>query len=147
MEAPPILSLEDEPDDLAFIRRALRRSNLANPLISATTVEQAQRICTSGTPPVLVLVDVNLTGRSGLDFLEWLRAQPQPLGGTPAVIFTGSTDRTDELRANALGSSLYLGKPATEHVLAYAITAFGLVTKTSEGGGDERRWLTRKPDN
>ena len=143
MEAPPILALENDPDDLTFIRRALKRARISNPLLTATTVDQAQKLCAANTDIVLALVDVDLNGRSGLDFLQWLRNQPPPLGNTPAVIFTGSTDRTDELRATALGSSLYLGKPATEHVLAYAITAFGLVAKTS---GDEGKWLTRRPD-
>jgi CheY-like chemotaxis protein len=144
IDAPPILALEDESDDLSFIRRALKKADIANPLLTATTVGEGQKLCAANPHLVLALVDVNLNGPSGLDFLEWLRAQPRPLGDTPAVIFTGSNDRTDELRATALGKSLYLGKPATQDVLTYAITAFGLVTKTAVRGGT-RKWLTRHP--
>jgi CheY-like chemotaxis protein len=147
MDAPPILALEDEPDDLQFVRRALKKAGLANPLLTATTVEQAQRLCTTNPTFVLVLLDVYLKGRSGLDFLEWLRAQPAPLGETPVVILTVSTDLAHERRASALRGSLFLGKPATEEVLADAIVAFGLVKTTVVSGGARRRWLAPRSDD
>ena len=142
MEPAPILLLEDEPDDVRFVRRALQQSDLINPLRVVTTRDEAEHACTADGRPVLVLLDIYLGGEpSGLDFLEWLRAQPGPLGHTPVVIFTVSSDDTHRRRAASLRSSLFLGKPATEEVLADAITAFGLVRTTEIRRGQRRRWL------
>ena len=141
MAARPILLVEDEPDDMQFVRRALKRAELVNPLLIATSVEEAQTHCRDGVIPVLVLLDVYLKRRSGLEFLEWLRDQPPPLNDTPVVIFSMSTDGTHRTRAQALRSSLFLGKPATEEVLADAIAAFGLVRTTEVHQGRRLRWL------
>ena len=142
MEPAPILLVEDEPDDVRFVKRALQRAELANPLLIASTPEEAEQACTSNGRPVLVLLDVYLHGEaSGLEFLEWLRAQPKPLSDTPVVIFSVSMDQTHRVRAEALRSSLFLGKPATEEVLSDAITAFGLVRTTEIRHGKRRRWL------
>lgn len=142
MEPAPILLVEDEPDDVRFVKRALQRAELINPLVIASTRGEAERACLADGAPVLVLLDVYLQRDSGLDFLEWLRAQPKPLGDTPVVIFSVSTDHSHRVRAEALRGSLFLGKPATEEVLADAITAFGLVRTTEIKRGKRRRWLT-----
>jgi CheY-like chemotaxis protein len=142
VEPAPILLVEDEPEDVRFVKRALQRAELANPLVVASTVREAEDWCTRGRSPVLVLLDVYLQGEdSGLDFLEWLRAQPKPLGETPVVIFSVSTDQTHRVRAEGLRSALFLGKPATEEVLTDAVTAFGLVRTTEIRRGKRRRWL------
>ena len=145
VEPAPILLVEDEPDDVRFVKRALQRAELVNPLLIASTTEEAERACTSDGDPVLVLLDVYLHGEdTGLDFLAWLRAQPKPLGDTPVVIFSVSMDQTHRVRAEALRSALFLGKPATEEVLSDAITAFGLVRTTEIRRGKRRRWLARR---
>ena len=142
MEPAPILLVEDEPDDVRFVKRALQRAELANPLVVTSTVAEAEEWCTSDPRPVLVLLDVYLNGDdSGIDFLEWLRAQPKPLSDTPVVIFSVSMDQTHRVRAEGLRSALFLGKPATEEVLSDAITAFGLVRTTEIRRGKRRRWL------
>jgi CheY-like chemotaxis protein len=145
VEPAPILLVEDEPDDVRFVERALQRAQLDNPLIVVATTEEAERACTADGGPVLVLLDVYLQGRDrGLTFLEWLRSQSRPLADTPVVIFSVSTDQTHRVRAQSLRSSLFLGKPATEEVLVDAITAFGLVRATEVRGGKRRRWLAAR---
>jgi CheY-like chemotaxis protein len=143
MEAPPILLVEDEPDDVRFVQRALKQADLENPLVIAPTVTDAQKLC-AAEPPVLVLLDVYLQRRSGLDFLAWLRAQPQPTSDTPVVILSSSMDQTHRSRAQALRASLFLGKPVTEEMLAEAIVAFGLVRTTEVKRGRRRRWLAAR---
>ena len=138
----PILLVEDEPEDVRFVKRALQRAELENLLVVASTLQEAKDWCGSNPRPVLVLLDVYLHGEdSGLDFLEWLRAEPQPLGNTPVVIFSVSMDQAHRARAERLRSALFLGKPATEEVLSDAITAFGLVRTTEIRSGKRRRWL------
>jgi two-component system, response regulator len=145
MDIPAVLIVEDEPNDIEFVTRALRKADLENPLVLATTVEHAQQLCLQSAP-VLVILDLYLTGKSGLEFLEWLRAQPQPLRDVPVVIFSVSTDRTHQLRAKALRPSLFLGKPATEDVLMDAVQAFGLVRTVFAKGSSRRRWLDRREE-
>jgi CheY-like chemotaxis protein len=147
MKAPPILIVEDEPDDLRLITRALGRADVSNPVVTASSVEEAQRHCNGGPVPVLVLLDVYLGARTGLEFLEWLRTQAPPLGRTPVVVFTVSSDGSHRLRAQALGGTLFLGKPVTEQVLADAILAFGLERATVVRGGERRRWLAPRDDD
>lgn len=142
MEPAPILLVEDEPDDVRFVERALLRAKLDNPLVVASTVRQAKAACGGDPLPVMVLLDVYLQGAdSGLEFLEWLRRRPKPLADTPVVIFSVSTDQAHRTRASALHTALFLGKPATEEVLADAIAAFNLVKTTEIRGGKQRRWL------
>jgi len=147
VEPAPILLVEDEPDDVRFVQRALQRAELDNPLIVASTVQEAKAACTANGTPVLVLLDVYLQGTDrGLDFLAWLRRRAKPLGETPVLILSVSTDQAHRARALALKTALFLGKPATEEVLADAITAFGLVRTTEIRGGKQRRWLANRRD-
>lgn len=141
---PTVLVIDDDPDDVQFVRRAFKKADLANPLLIASTVEQAQELCSTGPAPVLVILDVYLQGRSGLEFLEWLRAQPQPLCEAPVIVLSVSTDKTHQLRAQDLRTSLFLGKPATEEVLTDAVQAFGLVRTTAFNGSARRRWLASR---
>ena len=145
MEPAPILLVEDEPDDVRFVERALQRAQLDNPLIVVSTVRDAKTACTANGTPVMVLLDIYLQGtEGGLDFLAWLRGRAKPLGTIPVLILSVSTDERHRTQSAALQSALFLGKPATEEVLVDAITAFGLVRTTEIRGGKRRRWLTSR---
>ena len=60
--------------------------------------------------PVLVLLDLKLPRRSGLEVLEWIRAQTG-LKRLPVVVLTSSKEATDVNRAYDLGANSYLVKP------------------------------------
>ena len=62
--------------------------------------------------PALLLLDLNLPGTSGLDLLEWLRKQPEPLKELPVIILTSSRDTEDIDRAYELGATSYMAKPS-----------------------------------
>jgi CheY-like chemotaxis protein len=143
VEPAPILLVEDDPDDVRFVERVLRRAQLDNPLIVVSTIRKAKAACAGESPPVLVLLDVYLQGTDiGLEFLDWLRRRRKPLADTPVVILSVSTDQGHRARATSLQTALFLGRPATEEVLADAISAFRLVRTTEIRGGKRRRWLT-----
>jgi response regulator RpfG family c-di-GMP phosphodiesterase len=67
-----ILLVEDEADDASFVRRALRKSNIANALIVRATADEAsiQLGRVDGEPhPALAIIDIYLPGKeSGLAF-------------------------------------------------------------------------------
>jgi len=60
--------------------------------------------------PVLVLLDLKLPRRSGLEVLAWIRGQPG-LKRLPAVVLTSSKESVDINRAYDLGANSYLVKP------------------------------------
>jgi len=61
--------------------------------------------------PELIILDVKMPRLNGFDVLAWLKSQPRHRA-TPVVIFSGSDDHGDVLRAYLLGASCYMVKPA-----------------------------------
>ena len=144
----PLLIVEDDPDDIIFIRRALAQAKIANPLVVHSRAADAraylQQLDASGLP-VLCIVDVYLpNGESGLEFLSWLRRQAPPLGDLPAMMFTVSTSPSHKMEASALRSVIFLSKPATEDMLTNAVLALGFVITTTASGAGTRRVVDRR---
>jgi CheY-like chemotaxis protein len=115
----PILLIEDSPDDQVLIRRAFRKANLLNPLHVAEDGDVAVAYLggeagyadrTAHPLPAIVLLDLKLPRRSGLEVLAWIRAQPV-IGSTPVVVLTSSRESADVKRAYELGANSYLVKP------------------------------------
>ena len=62
--------------------------------------------------PALILLDLNLRGQDGCDFLKRLRSDPR-FTTIPVVIFTTSDDQQDLARCYASGANGYVVKPGT----------------------------------
>lgn len=115
----PILLVEDDENDVLLIRRAFSRAGIANPLEIARDGDQALDYLAGDGPyrdrqryplPAVVLLDLKLPRRSGLEVLAWLRGQ-LGLRRLPVVVLTSSNDRGDINRAYDLGANSYLVKP------------------------------------
>jgi CheY-like chemotaxis protein len=123
-----ILYVEDEADDVFFMRTAFRRLGMET---SFEAVEDGGRAISylSGQPPfddrerhplpVCLLLDLNLPVRSGFEVLAWLREQPG-LKELPVVIFSSSGRLEDRERAQQLGTTDYLLKPTSGMDFAHA---------------------------
>ena len=75
--------------------------------------------------PSLVLLDLKLPYRHGLEILEWLRQQkdlPQPF----VAVLTGSNEPSDLKKAYDLGGNTYLVKPPSAQMIYDIITQFKL---------------------
>ena len=152
-EAPaarPILLVEDEADDVEFVRRALGSAHIVNPLVIRAREYEAREYLTGAAGesqlPAVILVDVYLRGsRSGLEFLDWVRSQPEPVRGLPVMILTVSTDHTHQARASKLGAALFLFKPITADVLVEGLQRLGLVVTRSGSGSSERAMIEAGP--
>jgi CheY-like chemotaxis protein len=116
---PTILVVEDNLTDVMLIRRAFAKANLENPLhvlghgdaavdYLAGRGEYADRA--QFPLPALILLDLKLPRRSGLEVLDWLRGQ-EMLRRIPAVVLTSSKQSRDVDRAYDLGANSYLVKP------------------------------------
>ena len=66
----------------------------------------------SPSRPSLILLDLNLRGQDGCDFLKRLRSNPR-FAAIPVVIFTTSDDPHDLARCYASGANGYVVKPGT----------------------------------
>ena len=129
-----ILLVEDNPNDVILIERAFRKANIANPLQRVTDGEQAVAYLAGERPyaerarcplPVLMLLDLKLPRKSGLEVLEWLRDQPS-LKRLPVIVLTSSKEAVDINRAYELGANSYLVKPMAFDDLLNMIKALNL---------------------
>jgi CheY-like chemotaxis protein len=115
----PVLLVEDDEDDAFLIRRAFRQSGLPNAVQHVEDGDEAVAYLSGKGEhadrarfplPGLILLDLKLPRRSGLEVLAWIRAQPG-VGRTPVVVLTSSRERSDVDGAFELGASGYLVKP------------------------------------
>ena len=116
-----ILLAEDDPNDVLLIQRALQRSHIANPLQVVRDGADAVAYLNGDLQyadreryplPVLLLMDLKMPRKSGLEVLEWLRQQTGGLRRLPVVVLTSSNQSLDINRAYDLGANSYLVKPA-----------------------------------
>ncbi|HEV7367855.1 response regulator [Arenibaculum sp.] len=142
-EPKPILLVEDDPDDQLLIRRAFTKARLLNPLRVVGDGDAAVDYLSGAEGyadrhanplPALLLLDLKLPRRSGLEVLEWLRSRPAPMGRTPVVVLTSSKESADVDRAYELGANSYLVKPVDFDGLLDMIKTAGLYwTVLNEG--------------
>ncbi len=128
------LLVEDDPDHVLLIQRAFAKAGLVNPLRIVRDGEEAIDYLAghgdfadrSRHPlPSLVLLDIKLPKRSGLEVLQWLRGQAA-FRMTPVVMLTSSADSDDIARAYALGVSSYLVKPVLFDDLLTMVKSAGM---------------------
>ena len=111
-----ILHVEDEQNDVLLIARAFRKAETSAQIQVVNDGEQAVNYLSGGGPssprplPSLVLLDLKLPRKSGLEVLEWIRSQPG-LKRIPVVMLTSSRQPIDINRAYDLGVNAYLVKP------------------------------------
>lgn len=131
LRAEPIVLIEDSSADVFFVRHALQKARIVNPLLVFGSATEARRHLDASGPeehPVLFILDVQLdNNESGIDFLRWLRAQPAPLADAPAMIVSASDDPADRKDSDLLGAAHFLRKPVTEEALTHAVQALGFV--------------------
>lgn len=129
-----ILLVEDDSNDILFIQRAFRQANLNNTIHivrdgdDAVAYLSGEGIYTSRETyplPLLILLDLKLPRRSGLEVLEWLREQPI-LKRIPVVILTSSKESIDVNHAYDLGVNCYLHKPVKFDALIKMVEAIDI---------------------
>jgi CheY-like chemotaxis protein len=108
-----VLLVEDDPGDALMIREALDDSAFAVRLARARSGQQALRFLRRAETrlPDVILLDLSLPGRRGLEVLADLKADRR-LSRIPVVIVTASRRPADRRRCHDLGASGYIVKPA-----------------------------------
>jgi CheY-like chemotaxis protein len=118
-----VLLVEDDEADALIIREAFEYHKIRNRLHVVTDGEEALRFLRKVPPyadvprPGLILLDVNLPRRGGLEVLAELKADPDLLM-LPVVMLTSSRAEEDILRSYSLHANAYVSKPVDfEHFI------------------------------
>ncbi len=113
-----ILLVEDNSDDVLLIKRVLGACGLLGDLRVVRDGREAvdalaENVNTDPSKlPDLVVLDLNLPKVSGLEVLQWIRADHR-LRELPVVILTGSREERSLVELHRLGVLGYLVKPLT----------------------------------
>ena len=113
VDQPPILLVEDNPDDEGLALRAFRKAGVKNRVEVARDGEEAVAKVASfehGPTPVLILLDLKLPKLNGIEVLERIRATPATKH-VPVVVLTSSDETVDVLGCYTRGANAYVRKP------------------------------------
>lgn len=114
-----VLLVEDNDADVLLFERAVAGAARPFPVRSVGDGEDALRYLSGAPPyedrsahplPTLLLVDLKLPRKSGLEVLEWLNGHSE-LKHLPAVVLTSSSELEDVKTAFRLGAKAYCVKP------------------------------------
>ena len=114
---PVILLVDDEEDLVGILQDAIGLSLPGYLAVASTSVDDAETLLSQlprDTKLSLVCVDQRLGGKTGLDFLEDLRARYPHV---PSVLFTGQASAREEARAKEVGATVLWKPLRLEHWL------------------------------
>ncbi len=111
-----LLLVEDSPGDVRLTMEALKEGRVINNLTVVHDGEEAiallrrQGKYANAARPDLILLDLNLPRKSGLELLAEIKADPS-LQQIPVVVLTTSRAEQDILRTYELHANCYIVKP------------------------------------
>jgi CheY-like chemotaxis protein len=116
--APPIhiLLVEDNPGDVRLTREALREFKVNNLMeVAADGMAALAHLRREGANfskprPDLILLDLNLPKKSGIEVLKEIKSDPE-LMSIPVVILTTSAAEQDVVKSYNLHANCYITKP------------------------------------
>lgn len=129
MTSKPILYVEDDKNDILFMQQIWKDAEVCNPLITVPDGQAAMDYLEGQGPyadrnlypiPGLLLLDLNLPRKNGLEVLRWVR-QHQVFHTLPVVVFTSSNRDIDVYKSYALGANAFVVKPAMMDELLAAV--------------------------
>jgi phosphate regulon transcriptional regulator PhoB len=128
-----ILVVDDEPEILELVRYNLSRDGYK--VIEAMDGEAAlERVYQS--PPDLVILDLLLPKRSGIEVLEAIRSEPRTRA-LPVLLLTARSTEMDKLIGFEHGADDYLTKPFSPKELLARVGAILRRTRPDEPSGPE----------
>lgn len=131
---PVILMVEDNASDEELALRALKKANIANPIVVARDGSEALDYLFARGPyagrnvselPQVVLLDLNLPKLGGLEVLRAIRADERTRL-LPVVILTSSNEDRDLVGGYESGANSYIVKPVDFIHFADAVRQLGL---------------------
>lgn len=127
-----VLVVDDEPDSRELMRRFL--SDFEAEVETAASVDEALAAF-ERRPPDLLLSDVGLPGRDGLELVRIVRQWPAERGGrVPAAAVTAFAGSEDRKRVMLAGFQAHIAKPVDPAELALVIASLSGRTGTAASG-------------
>ena len=128
----PIVLVEDNPRDLELTLIALEEARLVNEVVSLRDGAEAIDYLACQGPwldrekgnPAVIMLDIKLPKRNGLEVLEWIRSRPD-LKNVPVVILTSSNEEADVLKGYELGVNAYVIKSVRFEEFVKAVQQLG----------------------
>lgn len=129
----PILLIEDDPNDVVLVQRALRRGQIDIETRVASSVPQARDYLAGAGEyadreqhplPLIMLLDLKMPGGNGVELLRWIRARPE-LRRIPVIVLSSSRESADVDDAYDAGCNSYLVKPVAFDALQTMLTTLG----------------------
>lgn len=116
MPQPLVVAVDDEADDILFLRHLLQKSGLAHRFQPFGNGEAFVSGLTSMIEnenafglPFVCFLDLKMAAMSGFDVLKWIRNQ-KALDAVPVIMLSSSDDPLDVETARELGAQGYLKK-------------------------------------
>jgi CheY-like chemotaxis protein len=119
-----VLLIDDDATNNFLTQRLFKRLNVADEVLVAETGQQALDLLGApGAPvPTLLLLDLNMPGLSGAEFLAQYQAeQPDPAARPVIVVLTTSTNQQDLTLIKQLNIAGLVNKPLTEEKLEHLL--------------------------
>src|SRR6185369_8749114 len=107
-----------DENDVFFFRRALQACHFQGTLRVVVSANEARDYLEGRVGyqdrryfplPDLIVTDFKMNGQTGVDFIQWARAQ-QHYAEIPLVMFSGSARRDDQESAIASGAVAFFSK-------------------------------------
>ncbi len=111
-----ILMVEDNPSDVRLTIEAFRDAKVQNNLhvapdgVAAMEFLRGEGAHGNAPRPDIILLDLNLPGKSGTEVLEEIKGDPE-LKRIPVIVLTTSDNEADIRRAYDLHANAYITKP------------------------------------
>jgi CheY-like chemotaxis protein len=121
----PVVVAEDSIPDFLLLEAAWKRAGNGTGLVCEPDgVALLRRLRIPGMRAAVVLMDINMPKKNGLEALAEMKADPR-LVSTPVIIFSTSSNDQDIRRAYELGAASYVVKPVGLPELVQAVTLMG----------------------
>lgn len=114
-----ILIIEDIPEMADLMSMYLENDNFDT--VKCESAEKAIEQLSKGYNPALVLLDINLPGMSGFDFLKEFREKTSTV--TPVIIVSARDADKDIIEGLGLGADEFVTKPFSPKVLVARVKA------------------------
>jgi CheY-like chemotaxis protein len=111
-----VLLVDDDPGDVLLVREAFEDHKVGNLLsvvsdgVEALQYVRAEGIYSDAARPDLILLDLNLPRKSGIEVLAEIKGDPG-LSTIPVVVLTTSEAEEDIVGAYKLHANAYIAKP------------------------------------
>ena len=114
-----ILMIDDSSFARGMLKNALKELKYWK-ILEAKDAKSAQSLMKEPEqkkdPIHLIITDIHMPEVNGLEFLRWVRAQPD-FKSIPVIVLTSSQEKTEILEAGKVGVSHYIVKPFDAKIL------------------------------